>query len=177
MKNLNNITMKQSILINQIIKNMETKAKADKTASVLENTELINNAKTDFAMKKELLHQLTSEVNYKLKGDAWADIKRIVKMFTHIGKSMKEYGMDIPQLRHYGFNEGTIHHTEYQKQKMSAKERKDMPWKYTDKNPNSLFKQLAMCEYYYAHVETSDMSVSIPKDQLMELVSIASVYE
>ena len=61
MKNLNNITMKQSILINQIIKNMETKAKADKTASVLENTELINNAKTDFAMKKELLHQLTND--------------------------------------------------------------------------------------------------------------------
>lgn len=177
MKNLNNITTKQSMLINQIIKNMETKAKADKTASVLENTELINNAKTDFAMKKELLHQLTSEVNYKLKGDAWADIKRIVKMYTHIGNSMKEYGIDIPQLRHYGFYEGTLHHSEYQKQKMTPQEMIETPWRYSDKNPRTLSKQLAMCGFYYANVDTSDLSVSIPKDQLMELVSIASVFE
>jgi hypothetical protein len=177
MKTSNIKTAKQEETLSTLLKMNTTKVKIDKTTSVLENTELINSAKTDFSMKKELLHQLTSEVNYKLKGDAWADIKRIVKMFTHIGKSMKEYGMDIPQLRHYGFNEGTIHHIEYQKQKMSAKERKDMPWKYMDKNPNSLFKQLAMCEYYYAHIDTSDLSISIAKEHLMELVSMASSYE
>ena len=149
----------------------------EKSTSVLEDTDFIRGAISDFETKKVLLKELSYEVNYKLKCDAWADIKRIVKMFTHIGKSMNDYGMDIPQLRHYGFNVGTIHHTEYQKQKMSAEERKDMPWRYTDKNPNSLFKQLAMCEYYYAHVDTTDFSVSISKEHLKELVSMASNYE
>jgi hypothetical protein len=177
MKTNNKMTAKQEETLSTLLKMNSTKVKVDKTTSVLENTELINSAKTDFAMKKELLKELSYEVNYKLIGDAWADIKRIVKMFTHIGKSMKEYGMKIPQLNHYGFNEGTIHHTEYQKQKMSVQERKDMPWKYTDKNPNSLYKQLAMCEYYYANVDHSDMSISIPKEHLMELICIASSYE
>ncbi len=174
MKNLNNKTVKESMLHNILIKSMETNVKVDKTASVLENTDLINSAKTDFAMKKELLHQLTSEVNYKLKGDAWADIKRIVKMYTHIGKSKLVYNLDIPQLDNYGFPAGTVHLEEYQKQKMTAQELKDKPWRYTDKNSKSLEKQLAMCKYYYANVDHLDLNLVMPKEHLMELVCIAS---
>lgn len=177
MKNLNVITVGQ-LPQSQVVKsNNETIVKIVQPTSVLENTELLDSAKYDFENKKKLSELLSSEVRYKLIGDAWCDIKRIVKMFTHIGRSMKEYGMDIPQLRHFGFPTGTLHLEEYQKQKMTAQERRDMPWRYTDKNPKSLCKQLAMCEYYYAHIDTSDLSISIPKDHLMELVSMASSYE
>jgi hypothetical protein len=149
----------------------------EKSTSVLEDTDFIRGAISDFETKKVLLKELSYEVNYKLKCDAWADIKRIVKMFTHIGRSMNDYGMDIPQLRHFGFPAGTLHLEEYQKQKMTAQERIDQPWRYTDKNQKSLKKQLAMCEYYYVHVDTTDFSIAIPKENLIELVSIASSYE
>jgi hypothetical protein len=177
MKNINKITEGQLPQLQVVNSNNETIVNIVKPTSVLENAELLYVAKFNFEKKIKLLELLTAEVRYKLIGDAWYDIKLTVKMFTHICKSMKEYGMDIPQLRHYGYPEGTEHHTQYQLKKMTAQERKDMPWKYTDKNPNSLYKQLAMCEYYYAHIDTSDLSISIPKEHLMELVSIASSYE
>ena len=177
MKTSNIITVKQDEMLSTHLKKNASKVNAQQPSSVLDNIALINNAKSDFEKKKELLNLLSAEVKYKLVGDAWNDIKRIVKMFTHIGMSMTKYGMDIPQLRHYGFYEGTIHHSEYQKQKMTPKEMIETPWRYTDKNPRSLSKQLAMCEYYYAQFDTSDLSISIPKEQLMELVSIASTYE
>ena len=174
MKTNNKMTAKQEETLSTLLKMNVKKVIVDSKTSVLENTELINIAKTDFAMKKELLLQLTSEVNYKLKGDAWADIKRIVKMYTHIGKSKLVYNLDIPQLDNYGFPAGTVHLEEYQKQKMTAQELKDKPWRYTDKNSKSLEKQLAMCKYYYANVDHLDLNLVMPKEHLLELVCIAS---
>ena len=176
MKTINIMTAKQEETLSTLLKMKTTKVIVDSKTSVLENTELLNLAKTDFEKKRELSELLVAEVNYKLKGDAWADIKRIVKMYTHIGKSKLVYNLDIPQLDNYGFPAGTVHLEEYQKQKMTAQELKDKPWRYTDKNPKSLEKQLAMCDYYYANIDHSDMNIVIPKEQLMELVCIASRY-
>jgi hypothetical protein len=55
----------------------------EKSSSVLEDTDFISGAISDFETKKVLLKELSYEVNYKLKGDAWADIKRIVKMWSN----------------------------------------------------------------------------------------------
>lgn len=177
MKSSNKMTAKQEETLSTLLKMKVKKVIADSKTSVLENSELLNIAKTDFEKKRELSEILANEVHQQLKEKACSDIKSIVKMFTHIGRSMKEYSMDIPQLRHFGFPAGTLHLEEYQKQKMTAQERRDQPWRYTDKNSKSLYKQLAMCEYYYANVNHSDMSISIPKEHLMELVSISSKYE
>jgi hypothetical protein len=144
--------------------------------TILDDTELVESAKNDFKLKRALMNGLIAEVKSVEERLAKDQIKNIVKMYMHIDKSKKVHGIDIPQLRHYGFPEGTEHHIQYRKKRLSTQEYRDMPWKYTDKNPKSLKKQLAMCDYYYANIDHTDVNVAISKEHLMELVNIASKY-